>query len=101
MYKRQIPNTTRQNGVVDRDLAIVKEAAQAACFEALHLFFDVLTIATACLEADIVRLGLWHTKSTCHRCQHGPRIAVEPSLRHGTAAVDAAVIKARLLPRSP
>ena len=46
------PDTPQLNGVVERGLAIVQEAAQAACLEAPRLFPDVRTPATASLLAE-------------------------------------------------
>lgn len=46
------PDTPQLNGVVERGLAIVQEAAQAACLEAPRLFPDVQTPATASLWAE-------------------------------------------------
>ena len=46
------PDTPQLNGFVGRGLAIVQEAAQAACPEAPRLFPDVQTPATASLWAE-------------------------------------------------
>ena len=46
------PDTPQLDGVVERGLAIVQEAAQAACLEAPCLFPGVQTLATASLLAE-------------------------------------------------
>lgn len=45
------PDAPQLNGVVERGLSIVQEAAQPACLEAPRLFTDVQTPATASLWA--------------------------------------------------
>ena len=46
------PDTPQLTGVVERGVAIVEDAAQAACLEAPRLFSDVQTPATASLWAE-------------------------------------------------
>ena len=46
------PDSPQPNGVVERGLAIVQEAAQAACLEAPRLFPDVQTPAAVLLGND-------------------------------------------------